>query len=58
MRSVLLLILSFYAAGIAAQDLTGTWEGDIVVGIDGQMKHISKIRFELVQLEGRYKAGR
>ena len=51
MRNLLLLMLCLYSPGIAAQDLTGTWEGDIVVGIDGQMKHISKIRFELVQLE-------
>jgi len=33
------------------QDLTGTWEGDFVVGIDGQMKRVSKMRLELVQLE-------
>jgi hypothetical protein len=34
-----------------AQDLTGTWEGDFVVGIDGQMKRVSKMKLELVQLE-------
>lgn len=55
MRNLLLLMLCFYSFTMAAQDLTGTWEGDIVVGIDGQMKHISKIRFELVQLEGELK---
>ncbi len=34
-----------------SQDLTGTWEGDFVVGIDGQMKRVSKMRIELVQVE-------
>jgi hypothetical protein len=53
MRTCLFLIILFFALASSAQDLTGAWEGDIVTGVDGQLKHISKIRIELIQEDGK-----
>jgi hypothetical protein len=51
MKGCLACLFLLIAFSGSAQDLTGTWEGDFVVGIDGQMKRVSKMRLELVQLD-------
>jgi hypothetical protein len=55
MRICLLLITMFLAFISSAQDLTGTWEGEIVTGVDWQLKHIAKIRIELIQSDSKLK---
>jgi hypothetical protein len=53
MRICFFLVLIFFTHASFAQDLTGVWEGEIVTGVDWQLKHIAKIRIDLLQAEGK-----
>ena len=52
MKKILMLLLTLSAFSAYAQDLTGTWEGQLVRGTIG-LRQPGKMVLEIVQVEGR-----
>jgi hypothetical protein len=53
MKRIFLYLALLIAVRSEAQDITGTWEGNFVIGISGQLQRICKMRIELVQMDGK-----
>jgi hypothetical protein len=51
MKKMTLILTVFFSLHVSAQDITGTWEGNFVIGI--QMQHVCKMRMELVQIDNK-----
>ncbi len=53
MKRIISLFLLFYSVMVAAQDITGTWEGELVNNggaFDG-LQRVAKMKWELVQIK-------
>ncbi len=52
MKKLLILALLFFGYNLQAQDLTGTWEGEFIIGTTG-LRQPAKMVLEIVQVEGK-----